>query len=199
MSDWIGLAQAELVKLPGPHVAKKQATIIELVAARLSPEMVEEDVWSKEDTCSRTTYHTKWKKNAVFAGVLAAVTDIAMTWQSGSSLRHLQERQEAWQKQAYEMALKMIEKAGLMIDFPLVRTTMEDDLVTVEPARWSMDSIPRLVTAADKLARLSLDMATDKSISELVGDEERPVVHKFDLSDLPMDVLHGLATKEGPE
>lgn len=30
------------------------------------------------------------------------------------------------------------------------------------------------------------------------GDVERPLVHKFDLSGLPLDVLHGLVTKDGP-
>lgn len=161
MTDWIALAQAELTRIPGPHINKKHATIIALVESRLSPEMTEEEVWQRKDTCARTTYHTKWKKQAIFSEVLTAVTKIATDWQSGTALRHLQERRDAWQEEAHNMASKMLEKAMLMIDFPIQRTVIEDDNVIIEPVRWSMDTVPRLATAADKMARLALDMDTD--------------------------------------
>lgn len=39
---------------------------------------------------------------------------------------------------------------------------------------------------------------TDKTQEEHTGDKERPIVHQFDLSNVPLDLLHALATQDGP-
>ncbi len=91
--SWEQAAAAALGRLKEPHLAKKKATILALVDARLSG-LSEESVWKRPDTCSRTVYWTKWSKDPVFAGVLAEVTRLAQEWQDSRSMRALAEAQE---------------------------------------------------------------------------------------------------------
>ena len=67
---------------------KKKATIIALVDAHLAGRS-EETVWGKPETCARKTYHEKWKKDPLFAGVLETVDSLARGWRDGRSLRAL--------------------------------------------------------------------------------------------------------------
>lgn len=90
MADWEHQAAAELARFTGRHAAKQRATIIALVDARLAG-TPEEDVWRRADTCSRTVYHTKWKKDAIFADVLATVESLARNWKSTETVRALTE------------------------------------------------------------------------------------------------------------
>ncbi len=89
--SWIPVAVAELAKLDEPHREKKRATIIALVDAALAGSS-EEMLWDRDrhpETCSRTIYHNKWKKDPTFAGVLQAVLKLAQTWQDTQELRAL--------------------------------------------------------------------------------------------------------------
>ena len=86
-------AEAELGRLQPPHVGKKRNTIIALVDARLAGRP-EETVWARDDTCSRKTYHAKWKKDQVFSSVLERVTELARSWKDTRALRALKEASE---------------------------------------------------------------------------------------------------------
>jgi hypothetical protein len=90
MADWEATAAAELSRLQNPHATKKRATILALVDARLAGTS-EEAVWKRDDTCNRSVYHGKWKKDPVFADVLASVTKLARDWKDGEGLRALGE------------------------------------------------------------------------------------------------------------
>lgn len=71
---------AALAKLNSEQWAdKKKSTIIALVDAHLAG-ISEETVWERDDTCARNTYHNKWKKDPLFAGVLAEVDGLATEW-----------------------------------------------------------------------------------------------------------------------
>lgn len=88
MADWESQAAAELDRLTNPHAAKKRATVLALVDARIAGRS-EETVWALPETCNRSIYHTKWKHDPTFAEVLAKVTSLARTWKDGASLRAL--------------------------------------------------------------------------------------------------------------
>ena len=88
MADWETAAAAELSRLEGRHATKMRATVIALVDARLAG-TIEEDVWRRADTCSRTVYHTKWKKDPTFAEVLTSVERMAREWKDGEAVRAL--------------------------------------------------------------------------------------------------------------
>ena len=88
--DWLAAAAAQLDRLDGREVRKKRATIIALVDAHLAGR-TESTVWEprRPETCSKTIYDTKWKKEPVFASVLAAVDKLATDYRDGEELRAL--------------------------------------------------------------------------------------------------------------
>lgn len=78
-----------------------------------------------------------------------------------SRLTMRQQRMVEWEKRSWEVAEQMLEKATQMLKFPLIQTTTADGKTTVEPARWTIDTIPRLIQVADRLARLSTGTETE--------------------------------------
>lgn len=70
-----------LDRLQAPHKQKKITTILALVDARLAGRS-EESVWNQPGTVARTNYHAKWKKDALFADVLATVYRLAQRQQN---------------------------------------------------------------------------------------------------------------------
>ena len=91
--EWVKEAQAALHRLGPPHEEKKKATIIALVDARLAGRS-EESVWKLPEVCNRNTYHMKWKKDPVFAGVLDEVDRLARGWKDNRALRALNQAAE---------------------------------------------------------------------------------------------------------
>lgn len=89
-ADWTEHAAAILGALEPPHAAKKRATIIALVNARLEGK-TEESVWKDPSVCNRATYHNKWKKDRQFAEALRTVTEFAQGWKNQRSARALKE------------------------------------------------------------------------------------------------------------
>lgn len=92
-ADWEATITAELARLTDPHVAKKRATIIALIDARLAGRS-EETVFALPNTVSRTVYHAKWKFDPVFADVLEKATALAWQWHGGRSMRALAQAAE---------------------------------------------------------------------------------------------------------
>lgn len=87
--DWLQAAAHELDRLRGhARYGKMRGTIIAIVSARLAGES-EETVWSprRPETCTRSVYHGKWKKNPLFAEVLENVDRIARQYVDGRALR----------------------------------------------------------------------------------------------------------------
>ena len=88
-------AEDELRRLEGQqHYHKMRNTILALVDARLATAS-EETVWARPDTCSRKTWHVKWKHNPVLMDVLAAVERQVREWRDGEELRALREAARA--------------------------------------------------------------------------------------------------------
>ena len=94
-NDWTAAATEALGRLAGErHYHKMRNTILALVDARLAGRS-EETVWERDDTCSRNTYHAKWKRQALFVEVLAKVEKIAREWNDTEELRALREASRA--------------------------------------------------------------------------------------------------------
>lgn len=92
--EWSDAAAAALSKLNDVQWGeRKKATIIALVDARLAGRS-EESVWDLPQVCARNTYHSKWKKDEVFVGVLDEVTTLAKAWSDGKAMRALAEAAE---------------------------------------------------------------------------------------------------------
>lgn len=87
--EWVGAALGQLERLPPPHVELKRSTIIALVDARLAGRSPE-SLWGTPGVCARSTWHEKWKRNALIAEVYEAVAALALRHQDTKTLRALE-------------------------------------------------------------------------------------------------------------
>lgn len=78
LDDWQSAAEIldQLDRLAGREAQKKRDTVLALVDARLAGRS-EETVWRLPQTCNRSIYHSKWKKDPTFADVLRSCTTVA--------------------------------------------------------------------------------------------------------------------------
>lgn len=164
--SWTEEAARILGQLSEPHLAKKRATIIALVDARLSGAS-EESVWGRPETCSRTVYHNKWKKDSTFARVLAEVTRLAQGWEDGRTALALAGAARA-------LALASPKAVGRLVD---MLTSLEDAVV--------------VRSAIAILDRAGMETAT-KAQHELGGRANQPVEVRPDLSKLSLEELRAL-------
>ena len=115
--EWIVRAAKELGRLGQPHREKKRATVIALVDARLAGRP-EESVWALDTTCTRSTYHGKWKHDPVFQQVLEAVDEIAHNWRDTRAIEALRKAAEMLALASPAAAMKAA--AMLQVDDPAI-------------------------------------------------------------------------------
>lgn len=150
MADWESLAASELDRLTNPHATKKRATIIALVDARIAGRS-EETVWALPDTCNRSIYHGKWKKDPVFAEVLERVTGLARTWKDGAALRALSQAAE-------RLALASPVAVGRAI----AMLQSEDEQVVLRAAFGILDRAGVETAAKSKMEVDSIEMSLEE-------------------------------------
>ncbi|MGV8953687.1 MAG: hypothetical protein ACOH2M_21495 [Cypionkella sp.] len=156
---WEQAAAAAFGRLTEPHIAKKRATIVALVDARLAG-TTEEAVWLRADTCSRTVYHNKWKIDPVFAETLASVTKLANDWHNGRAARALGEAAE-------RLALASPAAVGKLID--LLRRTQDEAMVL----RTAVAILDRAGVETAVKAKSVVEVETSRLLSD---DEQAAVV-----------------------
>lgn len=81
-----------------------------------------------------------------------ALTSEAQKWAE----RQIEHREKAWR-----VSQALIEKAEMMLKFPLTRQRTADGKTIVEPLKWSLTDAARLLETADKTARLSAELPTE--------------------------------------
>lgn len=126
--DWAEAVASELDRLRGlQHEHKRRNTILALVDARLAGRS-EETVWTREDTCNRSTWHNKWKHDRVMVDVLASVERQARRWSDTKAIRALADASERLQLASPAAAGKAI---SLMLS--------QDDRVALQAAFGVLD------------------------------------------------------------
>jgi hypothetical protein len=93
VTDWADVAADELDRFQGDHANKKRNTVIALVDARMAGKS-EETVWNLPTTCSRNTWHARWKHDRLMQEVLGNVERLARRWTDTRTIRALQEAAE---------------------------------------------------------------------------------------------------------
>ncbi len=103
-----------------------------------------------------------------------AITEEANKWA---------ERRAAQREAEYTVAQKLLERAQTMLTFPLavVEKTIEGEKTVINPTRWSMRDAARLSDVASKLARLVLELETDRTqldvnLSELTDEQLEAII-----------------------
>lgn len=180
MAEWETLAADELTRLTAPNEAKKRATVLALVDARIAGQP-EESVWGRPETCSRNIYHAKWKKDPIFASVLENVTALARTWHDGRALRALSRAAERLalaspvavaraitlmdsgdEAVALRAAFGILDRAGVET---AAKSKVDVKSVEMTHAEWVADQEKRHQQAQQALADF-VDDSTDSSTDE---------------------------------
>ncbi|MCI0728859.1 MAG: hypothetical protein L0332_19385 [Chloroflexi bacterium] len=175
--SWLPLALDELARLDssgGGHIAKKKQTVIAVVEAMITPGDSVNALFTDNERriaaglCSYTIWKVKWSKDPLIISVLHNVLKIAREWHDTAELRAMKQRREEWQERARKLAQEMVTKVEGMLGHPLEIEVIEEDdegrpIKLAVPAKWTFDTVPRLALAADKIARLSLEMPTEKT------------------------------------
>lgn len=161
---WQQDAATELARITGNQATKKRDTILALVDARISGRS-ENDVWRLPHTCARSTYHGKWKKDALFADVLASVTELARGARS-------------------EIALEALSDAALSLAI-----SAPEAVKTAIHLMGSLDDTISLRAAFGILDRAGVETATKQS-SEVSGPDKGAI--SIDVTQLSDDQLYGI-------
>lgn len=157
----------QLARLEEPHRQKKIDTVLALVDARLAGRS-EETIWTRPEVCNRTTYHTKWKKDPVFAEVLKIATAAARHYQNTRAARAIAQAADALalaspkavgrlirildsmdDTDARLAAVAILDRAGLE-----TAAKVETHTVTSSLDEWRQDAERRRAAVADMLGAM---------------------------------------------
>ncbi|MCB0042873.1 MAG: hypothetical protein KDE23_24475 [Caldilinea sp.] len=126
---WKQTIREQLSRLNGlQHERKKKDTLIALIDANMSGKS-EETVWEREDTCARSTWHEKWKRDPLIADVLERARRVAHAWRDGLAANTLAEAAE----------LLALESYASVQEAARLRDESEDDRVRLQAAFGILD------------------------------------------------------------
>ena len=126
---WKQTIREQLSRLNGlQHERKKKDTLIALIDANMSGKS-EETVWEREDTCARSTWHEKWKRDPLIAEVLERARRLAHDWRDGLAANTLAEAAE----------LLALESYASVQEAARLRDESEDDRVRLQAAFGILD------------------------------------------------------------
>ncbi len=174
-----------LDRLQAPHKQKKITTVLALVDARLAGKS-EESVWSQPGTVARTNYHAKWKKDPLFAEVLATVHRAALRQQNsratdtilraqhilrissaGAATTLVKAMTSTDEQIAIRAALAILDRAGL-------ETAAKNETHAVGPTpldQWRRDVEQRRAAVDDMIADMDDDDPGDPAAGADEADE----------------------------
>lgn len=179
LADFDTAVREQLMRVNHMSVtAKRHATIRAMAEAEIRTDISRDSLFSRKDVISKSIFYRQdkdWFHDPLFREVLERVIAIYRRWDSTKELRQMLERQREWREKALDIGHRMADKGLEMMEFPLhdVEVDTESGTAVLKPARWTLDTVPRLATAADKLVRMALDMATDKTETDLTTDGEK--------------------------
>ena len=167
MADWTEAAMADLERLDGlQHEQRRRQTILALVDARLAGRS-EETVWDRPETCARSTWHEKWKRQPLMQDVLASVERAARRWTDTRTLRALAEASERLQLASPAAAGKAI---ALMLS--------QDDRVALQAAFGVLDRAG-VETAPKQQQQHGLAPELERLIEQVYGTDAATAATDF--------------------
>lgn len=179
--DFHAAVQQQLANLAGSNINKRRNTIIAMGEAAVNPEISRASIFKRKNTISEYIFYSNkkdWFQDVNFRTVLENVIALYRTWEAAKQMRVIEERQMKWREDSWRIGNMMAEVATNMLGTDLYEVLMEDGdgrEVTVVPAKWAFRDVAPMVTAADKLLRLSLDMPTEKTeINAEITEAEEP-------------------------
>ncbi len=175
----------ELQKLAGLSVyQKRRTTVWHLAWAAVTPQMSQNDIFKRPDCVSKSIYMGKWKDQQEFTAVLERVTALTRSYVEGKDSRALERRRAKLRDLEEEVALRLIEKANHMLNFPLqtaVTDTKEEyypdgrvktiiNTVVQPNDNWRPRDSGFMLDKGSTTGRRALGMTKDKT--DIVSDGE---------------------------
>lgn len=159
--SWQEEAATELRRITGNHAHKKRETILAIVDARIAGRS-EETVWQLPNTCARSTYHDKWKKDKAFADALATVTELVRGM-----------REEIAVESLGEAALRMALAAPAAVSRAIEKLSSYDEAVALRAAfgildRAGMETATKQTSKVD--GSINLQQMSDDELRAIIED-----------------------------
>ena len=137
----------QLSRLNGvQHERKKKDTLIALIDANLT-QTSEEEVWKRGDTCARSTWHDKWKKDPLIADVLECARRLAHNWRDNLAATTLADAAELLALESYASVEEMVR----------LRNFADDDRVRLQASTGILDRASALTAAKSDVSTNRLD------------------------------------------
>ncbi len=157
-----------------PQYHKRRNTILSLVTAHLAG-VSEETVWQKGATCSRNTWHTKWKHDRLTMEVLKNVERLTREFQDGATLRALRLAAEMLAMASPAAAQQLIEVSA----HGRMRSLMDDKTVyervgAADAVRASLGVLDRagVETAPKQPVQVGLTPELQAMIEKVYGSDD---------------------------
>ena len=134
-------------------------------------------VCKDQNTLRAASRNWNWESRA------AAFDEQMAMLMAESQAKALQKRAEVWAERQFkvrekdwEFHEKLLDKASKMLEFPLARVTKKSskdgEVTIVEPIKWFMGDIPKVVQTASQLGRLAAEMETSRQKIDTEVDKE---------------------------
>jgi hypothetical protein len=170
--DLAAAVDRQLIRLAGrPSVLNRQrATVLAMAQVGLTIPS-QEAAFDMKDVVSRRVFYDKkkgWYHDPLFREVMETCRGLYRKWASGAASREATaefiEREAQLRAAEWDMSRQMVRMAMEMAKTPLHETEVSDDgkTIIVKPARWTMDTLPRLADAGSKLGRLAMGMTASR-------------------------------------
>ncbi|MGB1252509.1 MAG: hypothetical protein ACPG8W_17975 [Candidatus Promineifilaceae bacterium] len=178
---------AEFAKLEADPICKRslekrKRTIQAVADADADPTRTRKSAFEEPGVIGRATFYNRkstWFNHPPFRAVLDAVVGLTLDYERKKEGRRREARRSAHKERMLSVTERVLAKIDLMLDMPLTEQKIDSNgVITIKPVNWNLRDVASLVNAADKAARLALDMDTAKEKHDVTSKGEqvgRPV------------------------
>jgi hypothetical protein len=198
---WGDEAYAVLRAINGQHSTKKKQTLLLLAdAAYLGESQV--SVFKSEKAAASRTAHYRWLENDEAYAVAYAFligTDEAPGLATAAYREEMEEQEQTAVRELAGARHKLKILAGTAV--AALEEALQAQALIVDRGgekHWYADHTNRRLAANSILDRNIETAVSSKSQQSTDPDNPPTVTHKFDLSNVPFEVLAGLAMQDGP-
>ena len=97
--------------------------------------------------------------------IIRAAEEEKLIQSAGKWATRMQETREC----AYQIAIRLVEKAEAMLKFPLAEKVSKDGKTVIRPGRWTFADAARMLEVANRLKQLATGLPTERQ--ELTGPD----------------------------
>jgi hypothetical protein len=176
---------ARLKAVRGSEADKKRYTALLYGVARATPGVREDSVFDREredreQICNRSVWYAKWKKQPAIRAVWEYVEELTRTYREAETLRIEMQAQQLLRRALAEGQVDAV--AGLR----------QTALSVIDQANWRTEASKTLLALGNEELAARLATLHSRGVPVEIPELPKQVV-KFDVSDLPAEILRAIA------